>query len=471
MRRPGRRKGRASVDGPEASLAPDSEPGWPDVQRPFWTDNAWWRRAGSAAIGVWGSAAVAFIASAVAARELGPSDYGSVVLAIAIVTLVATFLDLTLEHAVVYHGFRALSVQDLGGLRTLLRIALAVDVAFGVAVAGLILGVAGPLTDLVGGDPALVRIATVVSLAATIDGTTGAVLLLANRRELRAWVMFAASVFRLAGVLLAVRVGGTEEVMVAFAIAAGAGAVLQGALAWRVGWRHWMRAEARGGVREWLGKLISFGIFSSITSSVQGVQRSVIPVVLGSLSGTATVGIFSVALFPAHLAALASSPLRILLFPEQAKLAAKGDFQGLRKTIRGATAMALAIGLPAAVAGWFLLPVILPAIYSDQFDDAVLPARILLIAAVIQLAVAWAKTFFPAIGRPELQTMYEVAWAVLVVAGMALLARYESTGAAIAFTFTSAATNIPLWFVAHRALGQAEHLAPEARATELASRP
>jgi O-antigen/teichoic acid export membrane protein len=422
---------------------------------------------------MWGAAGVALLGSVVAARELGPSGYGSVVLAVAVATLVATLLDLTLESAVVHHGYRALAEQDLGGLRTLIRIAFVVDVAVGVAVAVLILSLAEPLADLVGGgelDPSLVRIATVMTFAGTVDGTTGAVLFLANRPDLRGWVTFATSVGRLAAVLVGVQVGGPHEVVAGFAFAAVAGAVLRGVLAWRVGWRHWKGAEAGGRVREWTGKLISFGVYTSLTTTIQGAQRSVIPVFLGSLSGPSTVAVFTVALFVVNLATLASEPLRTALFPEQAKQAAEGDVQGLRRDIRGWTAIALAIALPAAVAGWFLLPLLLPAIYSGQYEDAVLPARILLIAAVIHLAVAWARWFFPAIGRPGLQTLYYSAFAVLVIAAMAPLARYGSTGAAIAYTFTYAATNVPLWFVANRILGQVERLPPENRATGLAKR-
>ncbi len=137
---------------------------------------------------------------------------------------------------------------------------------------------------------------------------------------------------------------------------------------------------------------------------------------------------------------------------------------------RAATRIGLAIGLPAAVAGWFLLPVLLPALYSGQFEDAIGPARILLLAAVVHLALAWAKTFLPAIGRPGLQTAYEVAFAVLLIAGMALLASFESTGAAIAVSFTYVATQVPLYFVANRLLDEAERLPPEDRASGLASR-
>jgi O-antigen/teichoic acid export membrane protein len=390
------------------------------------------------------------------------------VLAVAVATLVATLLDLTLEAAVVHHGFRALAAQDIGGLRTLLRIAFVVDLALGLAVAALIVGLAHPLTDLVSGselDPMLVRIAAAITLASTIDGTTGAVLLLAGRPDLRGWVMLSTSAIRLAGVLLALQVGGQQEVVAAFALAAASGAIFQAALAWRVGLRLWKSSEAKGGVRRWLGKLTPFGIYSSLTTSLEGAQSSLIPAILGSVSGVGTVGIFSVALFPANLAGLATAGLRLALFPEQARQAAEGDFQGLRKAIRGATMIGLAIALPAAIAGWFLLPVLLPAIYSDQFEDAVLPARILLIAGVIHLALAWGKSFFAAVGRPWLQTALQAAFAVLTVAGMVLLAGdHGSTGAAIVYTFAYAVTALPLWFLANRILGQGQSFVPGGRA-------
>jgi lipopolysaccharide exporter len=447
------------VEGHERGHWPDSESGWQSLEKAdFWTHRAWWRRAGAASIALWGSAGITLLGTIVAARTLGPSGYGSVVLAVAVVILVATFLDLTLEQGVVHHGFRALAAGDIGGLRSLLRIAFTVDLALGLAVAALLVGLADPVANVVSGgelDPALVRIAAVITLASTVDGTTGAVLLLADRPDLRGWVMFARSVIRLGGVLLAVQVGGQREVVAAFALAAACGALVQAVLAWRVGLRHWKSPEAKGGLREGLSKLTPFGIYSSLTTTVDGAQASLIPAILGSVSGVGTVGVFSVALFPVNLASLATAGLRLALFPEQARQAAEGDLQGLRRAIRGATMIGLAIGLPAAIAGWLLLPLLLPAIYSDQFEDAILPARILLIAGMIHLAVAWAKSFFPAVGRPGLQTALQAVFAVLTVAGMVLLAPdHGSTGAAIVYTFTYAVTAIPLWFLANGILGQ-----------------
>ena len=241
-------------------------------------------------------------------------------LAIAVVTLIATLLDLTLEAAVVHHGYRALTAKDFGGLRTLLRIAFAVDLGIGLAVGALILGLAGPLSDLLGSgeaDASLVRVAVVIAFAQTVDGTTGAVLLLAGAAN--------------------ARLGGVRDQRPAPDRSALGGWRRRSAgglsrLCGRCfrrgldsGWPRLARrveqvgprGAARGRTRV-AGKLRSFGIYSSVSSSVQGAQRSAVPVILGSLAGAQTVGIFSVALFPLTLASLATAPLRLLLFPEQA---------------------------------------------------------------------------------------------------------------------------------------------------------
>ena len=348
------------------------------------------------------------------------------------------------------------------------------DLGIGLVVGALILGLAGPLSDLLGSgeaDASLVRVAVLIAFAQTVDGTTGAVLLLAGRRELRAWVVFGTSVLRLVGVLWAVGVGGPQEVLVAYAAAAFAGALIQGGLAWRVGWSKWDRAGPQEGAREWLGKLRSFGIFSSVSSSVQGAQRSAVPVILGSLAGAGTVGIFTVALFPLTVASL--SPPRhcgSCCFPNRPARRPKAMstvFAGPSRAQRGSGWRSVCLQrLPDGSCCPSSCRLSTPV--SSRTRSR--PARILLLAAVVHLALAWAKTFLPAIGRPGLQTAYEVAFAVLLISGIALLARFEATGAAIAVSLTYVATQVPLYFVANRLLDDAERLPPEDRSSGLASR-
>jgi O-antigen/teichoic acid export membrane protein len=416
----------------------------------FWTSRAWWRRAGKTSIASWGSTVLALLGTVLAARALGPEDYGETALAIATATFVALFLDLALEEGVVHHGFRAIARGDTGALRSLLRTAFLFDLGIGVLLAASLVGLAGPLADVASGgelDPRLVQIAALMTLAATIDGTTGAVLLLAGRPDLRAWVMVGTNLARLLALLGAVQLGGPAPVVGAYALAAVVGAVIQGLVAWRVAWREWSRAKPTGEARAWFRPLVTFGIHSSLTTSMLSVERSLVLVLLGALSGPTATGIFNIALLPISVMAFASAPIRLVLYPEQARLAAGGEIGSLRRTVRGYTAIGFAVGIPGAVAGWFLIPWLVPALFSEGFEEAVEPARILLIAAVFLLAVGWSKTLPAAIGEPQLRTALSALSAGIMLTLTVLLApRYESSGAAIAYSAAAVSVSVVWWW-------------------------
>jgi O-antigen/teichoic acid export membrane protein len=424
----------------------------------FWASRAWWRRAGKTSVASWGATVLGLLGTVVAARALGPEDYGETALAIATATFVALFLDLALEEGVVHHGFRAIARGDTGALRSLLRTAFLFDLGVGVVLAAVLVGAAGPLADVASGgklDPGLVQIAALMTLATTVDGTTGAVLLLAGRPDLRAWVMAGTNLVRLLALLGAVQLGGPAPVVGAYAAAAVVGAVVQGLVAWRVAWRGWSTARATGGGRAWLRPLLTFGIHSSLTTSLLSAERSLVLVLLGALSGPTAAGIFNVALLPIAAMAFASAPIRLVLYPEQARLAAEGNVGSLRRTVRGYTAIGFAVGIPAAVAGWFLIPWLVPALFSERFDAAVEPARILLVAAVFFLALGWSKTLPAAIGKPQLRTaLSALSAAIMLTLTVVLAPRHGSTGAAIAYS--AAAVSVSLvwwwWFVSGRVL-------------------
>jgi hypothetical protein len=145
-----------------------TRPGPAEDRGDFWTSRAWWNKAGQTTVAVWASTAVGFVGTVVAARGLGADGYGAVVLAIAAATFISTFLDLTLEEGVVHYGYRALAVRDIGGLRVLLRTSFVFDLIVGVAIAAVIIGLAGPIADVASGgklDPDLIRLAALAQLA------------------------------------------------------------------------------------------------------------------------------------------------------------------------------------------------------------------------------------------------------------------------------------------------------------------
>jgi hypothetical protein len=143
------------------------------------------------------------------------------------------------------------------------------------------------------------------------------------------------------------------------------------------------------------------------------------------------------------LARSASGPIRLVLYPEQSPLAAVAALARNRRAIRAHTLAAFAVRVLLAVATWFALPWRLPLIYSEQFAEAVLPARIMLIVAVVQRYRSWFKTLPAALGKPQLRTSITVLELGLMSALLVLLGSRGSEGAAIALSVTSV-----VWFPA-----------------------
>jgi O-antigen/teichoic acid export membrane protein len=418
----------------------------------FWTSRRWWRRAGQTSAGVWASTALSFLATIIAARGLGPEEYGSVMLAVGVVALVSTFLDVTLEEATVFHGNRALLDADLTGVRALLRVSLKVDVGIGVLVAGALVALAGPIAHAVNTDPTLVRLAALTPLVTTADPTGSAVLLVARLAHLRAWSMAATSVFRLLAVLVAVQIGGGELVVISYAVGGAAGSLVLGMLAWRIVQREWDAGPVRSAAPVSGWTLARFGFHSSAATSVYAVYGSVVPIILGASAGPKAVGIFFVAMVPVIAANVLTGPLRLAMFPEQARLAAGGRVDVLRRYVKGYTLVGFGLGSALAIVAFFVMPWALPLLYSSKFESAVEPARILLIAAVFYAALSWGKTLTAAVGRPQVRTLMAAVELALVAPLVVALADRGAEGGAIAVSAGSVAVGVVWLIVAPRLL-------------------
>jgi O-antigen/teichoic acid export membrane protein len=444
---PGKDEARAELDQEQQALPP------------FWKTRAWWSRAGWTGVAVYLATVLAFLGTVVAARGLGPSEFGTVVLAVAVATLFSTFLDLTLGEAVVHHGHRAVARGDAAGIVGLLRASLVLDVAIGVVVSGSVVLLAAPLAELASAgrlDPDLVRLAALITLCSTADSTMGAVLQVAGRPDLRGWVMTGTNLARLTAVLIAVQFGTAEAIILAYAAGNALGALGNALVAWRLVRTRWGSWASSRVLRVPIRELIRFGFHTSITTSVAAASGALVPVLLGRLAGPTAVGLFRASMFPVFVADNASGPIRIVLYPEQARLSAKGDHAQLRQAIRNHTLAALAVSLPVAVAGWFALPWLLPLLYSDTFDDAVLPARIMLIAAVARFSGAWFKTLPAALGKPELRTALALFELALMILLLIVLGGQGSDGAAIAFAATSVVARVAAIVTAGVVLRRAE---------------
>lgn len=403
-----------------------SEPISPVAAEPFWLTRQWWLRAGQASAGIWLGTALAFVGSVIVARNLGPSRYGSVVLAVSLAGLISTLLDLTLEEALVFYGSQRLAQQDSSGLRGLVRSAVLVDIVNGAIVLGLMLALSEFIARFLGGveaDASLFRVAAAAAFATTINGTTGAVLLLARRADIRAWLTAWTALVRLTAVVVALGLGTRAMgVMIAFVSAAAIGAITQAVSAWVV-LNHRLAttpAHHDGRTTRWAGPLIRFGVHSAISTSVLAGREALISVLFGRIAGPTALGLLSAGMLPISAASIATSGIRMALFSEQARMSARGDLQNLRRSVRGHMILGLAIGVPSAAVAFFFLPWLIPAAYSLAYSGSVEPARIMLLTAVAYMASGWAKTLPAAAGKPQVRTV--IALIDLLVSAMLIWA-------------------------------------------------
>ena len=426
------------------------------VEPPFWERRGWWAQTGRAGVAVLIASVYAFLATVVAARALGPHDYGLVVLAVSAVASVATFLDFSLEEAVIHYAARAIAARDHGAVRALLATSIRIDVIVGAAVFGALALAAGPIASLIvrGGISAtLIRLAALEALAITIDGTTGATLMLSRRPELRAWCFAWTNALRLGAVVLASNTGsrGPDTILIAYVAGSAIGSLTQAFVARSIVRRRWGTGP-RGRSPVGLRTLVWFGMHSSTTTTIIAIRAALISVVLGRIAGAHAVGIFAVALLPLTLAQVASAPLRITMFPEQATLAAEGRIDILRRAVHGYTWVALAAALVAAAIGWFVLPRLLLTLFAVSFGGAIAPARVMLIPAVVALTTAWSKSLPSAVGRPEVRTGVSIVELVLTGGLLAVLGSRGAIGAAWAIAITSVVVGFVWVVVAQRLL-------------------
>jgi O-antigen/teichoic acid export membrane protein len=177
----------------------------------------------------------------------------------------------------------------------------------------------------------------------------------------------------------------------------------------------------------------SFVIESSIATGVISLRTTLVPLVLGVVSGTTQVGFFRIAQTPQTGLAAASSPARLVLMTEQTRDWERGERRRILAGIRRYTRWAGAVMLVAVPIFFLAMPWLVDLVFGSEYEDAVTAARIVLLAAAIQFAVGWTKSLPVTIGRPRLRIWTHGLETLVAIPLVATLgAEWGATGAAVA---------------------------------------
>lgn len=388
-----------------------------------------WRRSATA-VGVYTSAALGLAATVVAARLLGPRDFGLFALVLAATAFLQVLLDSTVEEAAVKYGFRYAAQEDWGRLRRLFAVATRVKWAGGVLAGAAIAGLA-PLAGWIFGAEGLLLpflLAALIPVVQAQEGIAGAVLMVRGRYDLRGLFLALAMALRLGGVAVGARYGLAEAV--AGVLAAQVLATLAVALAARLAFARFPAAPPTE-LAEDRRDVVRFVLQSAASTALVAVRTSLAPVLLGIVSTPLQVGFFRAAQAPQTGFAALSAPARLVLLTEQTYDFERGRLGRVYRLL-GRYVLATGVLMAAAVPLlWWLMPHVIELLYTDRFLPAVDAARLVVVAAGITLVFGWTKSFPVSIGRPGLRIVaHGVETAVLLPLLVLLGSRWGATGAA-----------------------------------------
>jgi O-antigen/teichoic acid export membrane protein len=189
-----------------------------------------------------------------------------------------------------------------------------------------------------------------------------------------------------------------------------------------------------------LPALRRFIVQSSVGSGLVSLRGTLGTVLLGIVSTPAQVGYYRNALAPQAGFAALSAPVRMILLSEQTRDFEEGRRGRLFRVLRGyilGTAGLMVVALPPLL--WFM-PKLVVLVYGGRYAPAGDAARLILLAAALQLIFGWTKSFPISIGRPALRIFAHGAEiAVLIPLTLVLGGSWGANGAATAVLLSTVA--------------------------------
>ena len=365
-----------------------------------------------------------FVATLLVAREGGPALVGSYALLHVLPSLVGMVVSFGLVGAVAY--FTAGAARND---RRLPLTIVAIGVASGITGAALWAAAApvtGPLlfSNLPVGLVAVAGIAVATRLAVTtakscsqgtndVPGASRVIVV-----EELAFVPAFASL-TLAGV------DGAVAVVASLLIAD----VASGSLGWaRLARRGFFRGAKRPSYRL-ARRVAAYGLRASTGTLISQLNLRLDFVVLAVLTGPTVLGIYAIASKFAELTKVLGMALTYVLYPQFAAAGRVKAGQWARRLMPKAVLLTAGATFPLLLAAGFVIP----AVYGSAFDDAIMPARIILVGLSLEGLAAVITAFLYGAGRPGLYSIAMSAGLVATVGlDLLLIPRFEEVGAAIA---------------------------------------
>lgn len=345
----------------------------------------------------------------IAARQLGPADYGVLVLVHGFAMAVGGIVAFPCWHAVIRYGAEAVNAGDTPRLVRLLRFTTLIEVAGGIG-AVLVAALLGPLLgSRLGWSPVAIAFAVPYSLAtlASIRSVPAGYLQLAGRYDLLAAHAVVPALVRLIGAGIAWSAdAGLRGFLVAWLVAA----LAEWASLWIAGL---LVARRRLGGQALLGhphgalaenpRLLRFMLGANADVTFGALSGRIVPLAIGWMLGPAAAGLFAVATRATVVIAQPAQILGRAAYGELAALVARGDGAApLRHAVGRAILVALAAATPVVIGVALLGRELAVLLGGPAFAGAAQVMLWLTAAQAVLLVAPPVSAALTALGRPGL---------------------------------------------------------------------
>ncbi|GAC1633806.1 MAG: lipopolysaccharide biosynthesis protein [Nevskia sp.] len=356
-----------------------------------------------------------------ATRELGPANYGVLVLIMFFVQLVSGFCNLQGWHTLVRYGSATLLSEQPAAFQRLFAFTAFVELGSGLAAMLLTAALARSAGHWFGWPDQYTGLAALYALAifANMHNTPSGALNLFGRFDLLSMQQLANPLVRLVGATIAWFLhGGLPGFLIAWLM----GAIAEGAIDWYLTIGELRRRGLLAGLWRWPAGVTAehpgiwrFLLFNNLDIALTNAGGRITPLIVGAVLNPAAVGLYHLAL---RLGTVLQQPVLALgrtVYPELAVLAARGEERALHRLVLRTGAIAMAAGLLVTLIYLLFGTFLLRAIAGPGFEGAKQVLVLIALAGTIQLLGFPFASALVALGRPNITLRVNFAALLLLL--------------------------------------------------------
>lgn len=393
------------------------------------------------------NAAIMLVSVAVAARSLGPEAYGIMVLVLTFGRTVERLLRFESWQPIIKFAAAEEENDDRGKLSQLYLYGLILDCGAVVLAAVVTLFIAWAFGSLVGMSPLHLELVAIycVALLFNINGMPTAALRFAGRFRTLAYSQLASNVLRIGLAFVCAWLDlGLVGFIAAWTIAQIAGSLIFIFLGFRaiasMSIPNPLRAPIRG-MRARFPGFLSFAWSTNISTTLRTMTHEADALLVGALAGPAAAGVYHIAKRMAKVAQQAGAQVQAVLYPDMARLWAKGEVRAFRSIILQVQLALASVGGVALIAGFLLGDWIIQYGLGVAFKDTYPLLLAQLLAVFLNLHAAPSRSALLAMGQPQIVMRIALAATFLFFAvALSLIPIIGAMGASIAHIALGAMT-------------------------------